>query len=67
MEGLCVRGVKPWSSSRALTPTSRRAGTEPRDVPTWNYMVVHAYGVPGSPAEPVELYKVLDNLVKGQE
>src|SRR5579863_5827453 len=36
-------------------------------VPTWNYAVVHAYGVPRLIEEPGELYALLQTLVKENE
>jgi len=36
-------------------------------VPTWNYMIVHAYGSPELVDDAVELRRILDALVRGQE
>lgn len=41
--------------------------SEPVNVPTWNYMVVHAYGVPRIIEEPAAIVPMLDRLVNTYE
>ena len=36
-------------------------------VPTWNYRIVHAYGIPELVDDPKELGRILDGLVRSQE